>query len=553
MHQANVQSFIMVAFCLKYRKHDSTRVQASTSLNMFSLVKAHMNFLDAAGKSITDPTRLQVLHADHLDQLVRSLAMQVGKTSLEDATNALALVRQTSFSDDAKLKLSNIILGCGSADTCSQSTVKEVLKPQEHLWFHNYLTDKDWACLTNKSITIGVKIDAIVRRSCAIGLLSLSEQTAKAVTAVLIVGHGQTCDLSGCYEHLVNVKTAFKRMRQHKDPALKASLRCFPKDVKQFLEARPDTYSADEQPVDCPLDEKAIEQLRISMPARQTHASLGLKSPLASTALQLTTPSRTNSAQAMAMQFLMPLAQAIMGDASGGNNSKMPSLKRKGTPLALLDGSLDDADEQSSGSQQLSLDNPQHPKRVAPDAGETPAIAVQREPPARDGDAKKTVSDAVKAVQEALAHKACVAASKRSAGGADAAGDAPAEGGSDVNDGRSTPKGKSKANPKAKSKATPKAKSKAAPTSKATLAKSTAAAAKPKGSRPIVSGKRPAMPPLKKIAPIKYLTCTVYSSEKDRKWRAISSANKRYDVSFSWKGGADSWNRCMAWCEANTE
>ena len=159
------------------------------------------------------------------------------------------------------------------------------------------------------------------------------------------------------------------------------------------------------------------------------------------------------------------------------------------------------------------------------------------------GSARSAIGESVKAVQAALAMKAGL---KRDGNDDDedgGAGDNSAEMGGPAG-GKTKGMGKSKA--KAKAKAKSKAKAKTMAKSKATnvASKPSVAAGKPK---------RPAMPPLKKVPPIKYLTCTVYSSEKDRKWRAITSANKRYDVSFPWKGGKESLALCMAWCEKHTE
>ena len=50
---------------------------------------------------------------------------------------------------------------------------------------------------------------------------------------------------------------------------------------------------------------------------------------------------------------------------------------------------------------------------------------------------------------------------------------------------------------------------------------------------------------------LRYHGCSIYSSEQQKKWRAISDANKRYDKGVSWTKGKEGWNELMAWCEAN--
>ena len=71
---------------------------------------------------------------------------------------------------------------------------RDVLKPQEHHYMHRYLTAAEWDRLRNSSLSIASKIDLLVNRCKAIGLLSLTERTATALSSVLIVAHGQACN-----------------------------------------------------------------------------------------------------------------------------------------------------------------------------------------------------------------------------------------------------------------------------------------------------------------------------------------------------------------------
>ena len=61
------------------------------------------------------------------------------------------------------------------------------------------------------------------------------------------------------------------------------------------------------------------------------------------------------------------------------------------------------------------------------------------------------------------------------------------------------------------------------------------------------------MPPLRKVKPIHYLTCSIYSDEKRGQWRAVEWSARRKDVKFLWSGEKDSWDRCLKWCEENSK
>ena len=62
----------------------------------------------------------------------------------------------------------------------------------------------------------------------------------------------------------------------------------------------------------------------------------------------------------------------------------------------------------------------------------------------------------------------------------------------------------------------------------------------------------PAMPPLRKVDPIHFRTCTIYSDATKKQWRAVESKNRRKDVKFAWKLGKEAWDRCVQWCIDNS-
>ena len=104
--------------------------------------------------------------------------------------------------------------------------------------------------------------------------------------------------------------------------------------------------------------------------------------------------------------------------------------------------------------------------------------------------------------------------------------------------------GKAKAKAKAKGKGKAKAKAKGGP-------KAAAAPAAPKAKAKIDKKLRPACQPLKKMPVLRYCGCSIYSSEVNQKWRAVSDSNRRYDKGVSWSKGKAGWTELMEWCENN--
>ena len=68
--------------------------------------------------------------------------------------------------------------------------------------------------------------------------------------------------------------------------------------------------------------------------------------------------------------------------------------------------------------------------------------------------------------------------------------------------------------------------------------------------------KSPLMPALKKVDPIYYRGCRIYSSEKNRPWRVVAASNPRYDKKFNWAKGEEgkvAWKAVLKWCLENGE
>ena len=205
------------------------------------------------------------------------------------------------------------------------------------MFLHKYLTKGDWDVIRGSDFAFGVKVDTMVTRCFKIGLISLTEQTQKHLTATLIVGNGKSCALDEAYYHLKKVKDTLKRMRHIVDKK-EPSMAIFPANVDAFLQAKPGYYAEDDLPIECPVDETMISQLRQAMPARNTHASLrqSVHNPAGFGAPYIHRATAGTAGCEQLMQLLAPLAQAMMQSASGQTSTvTLSGLGRQATPPNL--------------------------------------------------------------------------------------------------------------------------------------------------------------------------------------------------------------------------
>ena len=124
----------------------------------------------------------------------------------------------------------------------------DVLKPQAHLHFENYMTEGDWDALRNRALIVPSKLDVVVSRAEKIGLLSLTEKTAASIASIVLVTHGATCTPSQCYETVNMLKEKIRVMRMRRKPTTVPSLSTFADDAKEFLSGRPGMYEHGDEP-----------------------------------------------------------------------------------------------------------------------------------------------------------------------------------------------------------------------------------------------------------------------------------------------------------------
>ena len=468
---------------------------------MLAVFNAHATFLLSARSSMP-PESFRKTAEKHVSQLLVSLR-GVPSPTLGDAASTLDAVRASCLDADLQARVVEVV------NTFAFNSAPEVrtglapaghasaLAQQKHLFLQRYLTESDWRMLLDPDQAFGNKAKCVAERGRRIGLLSMSEKTAVAITALLILAHGRPCSMAEAYEKLQEVKHEFKQMRCHRSPTDTASCTEFPAHVEEFMAAYSDKYDPDDQPSPCKVDEGLLWSLREKLPGRATHRSLRQDS-----FMKMGSCSSSSSQTGSVMAALQQVIQAAM---SGNSNLSLSTPVRQQTTAVPNVQPLQDV-QRESPSGLLALPPP---AAATPVSVEAEGVAEEKadEEEEKEVSAKPGIEHCLAAVAEAMAAKKG---------------------------------GKPKAKGKAKGKATAKGKAEA-------KAKATAS--------PAIKGKtkagRPAMQPLKAMPVLRYNGCSVYTSVAGRSWRVVSDANRRYDKKVPWCKGADGWNSMMEWCEEN--
>ena len=466
-------------------------------------------------------------------------------------------IRSSIFSEAERLELTSFISTAsfgpstaGTSGTPAATAMRELLKPQEHLYVHDYLSEVDWGKLRNQSTPIGVKVDTIVNKCGIIGLYSVTEKTARAICSIVVVAHGQPCDHSQAYDVLQVIKSAFKMMRSRRSATQKPTLSKFPPSTKEFIQFAGNVFGEDpaDQPIGCPIDVNMIMQLRESMPCRKTHNAL--KTPL----LQMPSPKASGNIvhggglQQALQNIVAPLTHALMNQTPqlAALTDFVTPPKAKGSHLlAIADGQADSASSAAA--------SPADAHAVHPDSPpvDVPAASLQLVQPVQEG--KKTLSGAVSAIQAAMGSKRKYAEEETVRESDEEAADGGTSAGAAADKAAKAGRGMGKCEGKGRGRAGKgRGRGRAGRGRGGHIAPKAAGKAKAASSGAGKSnGSRPPRPPHKKMPPVQYLTCKVYTDAKNGTWRAVEKSNPRKDVKFRWC--KDGWDRCMEWCEENSK
>ena len=310
-------------------------VQCSLQNVMLSIVEGHVAFLLSVKGSVSD---FDGVCDTHVREMKRKLAAAVA-TSLLDAAAAMDKLKENPLSPEHPADVAKTMADCMAAPNV-QTKGREVLKQQQHMYFQNYMTSPEWDILTSTHIGLTTKVDTIVDRMKSIGLLSLTEKTAVAISVILVLAHTRGAGGAADSHDIMNqIKTALKKARLGRGSDVVATYADFPADVQDFMRKYPLVYG-DTPPAKSPLDESLLQKLRSSTGCRKTHTTLRNEPVDFRRAPHMTAMNN----------MLMPLMQAAMSCFSGRRGRsdlqldmfqghQTPPAKRQ--PLALMDGSPD--------------------------------------------------------------------------------------------------------------------------------------------------------------------------------------------------------------------
>ena len=112
---------------------------------MLAVVKAHLAFLGSVKATSKSEADFVAIRAQHKDQINKSLRSMSSKSyDLSDAAAALDAIGTSIFSDDEKSVLTSNITMLMSGESASDGTSgsREILKQQEHMYFHKYIDQR---------------------------------------------------------------------------------------------------------------------------------------------------------------------------------------------------------------------------------------------------------------------------------------------------------------------------------------------------------------------------------------------------------------------------
>lgn len=276
---------------------------------MLALVQSHIDFLASARSSLEASGQWSstlVAHTVKLQQNLRNL----GTKDLSDAALAMNALSKGCFDLDQQQSIAATINGVVSEPSIAAES-RITLKQQDHTSFEAYMTDADWATLTDHSVDINDKIEVIVLRAVSIGLLSMTEKTAQHIAAVFIVAAGLSCTASTSYEILQSIKLSFKKMRQQRTATCRPTLSSFPADVTIFTSQFPGCY--DKPPVPSRIDQKSITKAKAVIACRKSNALVRDSQP---------TP-RQSSPMNSLVAAMAPLLQAMLSNNVHGMSSSL--------------------------------------------------------------------------------------------------------------------------------------------------------------------------------------------------------------------------------------
>ena len=376
---------------------------------------------------------------------------------------------------------------------------------QNYLSFVNFVKASTWQSLREGEHA------RLTEDLLRLGLRNPSEATSQTLGLVILhqtEGFEKAMQMTqdARLEFVRSMKALFKS-KIKAAPADPTHLLSLPETPQELLQVHPDMYNssfASEGPAKSPISDLVLPQLRRSTRMR---ALRGGASPSALSSLAIA-PDMLAFGQTLMMQ-MQGIAQQVQ------------SLKRQPSqPLIRLNRRLlGGASREGPDGQQLALASPRSPALEQ----EQLALRPSPRPPALWRPAVEIPTLAAPAAQSP-AHQT---QEQSQAPSLPVAADLPE--GRSVDEATLAILNSFKEKKEAKCKASAKPKAKATPVHK----------------KPAAAATRLSAPPLSKQPPVYIGTCTVYTDDKKRQWRAVEASNRRRDVKFSWKQGDATKERTM--------
>ena len=314
---------------------------------MLPIVRGHIDFLDAAKASLSADAFSTCVDQHSSDMVSAIMNLGQSVVTLADAADSMRAMQAAPFSDTQRAAILGAINHVAAGATAvAASQGKSILKQQEHMFMHRYLTAGDWAALHSPDATHVSKIQRLVARGKSIGLLSMTERTSTSIVAIVVLSGSAMTTESGShvlYEVLRTVKDEWKKMRVASRSNVTPLCDKYPCDVAVFQAKYPTVFVAGDLPVPSLISEEHLAAFRSSMPCRKTHSSLrdvsfGFQMP--------GSRSSSSSVNNQMQQFMVPFMQAMMQSGGGRGHGDVSLLHRKRSrPLALMDGTLEADDE----------------------------------------------------------------------------------------------------------------------------------------------------------------------------------------------------------------
>ncbi|CAL1133784.1 unnamed protein product [Cladocopium goreaui] len=167
----------------------------------------------------------------------------------------------------------------GLSDDTPSQTPRNTDKSVQHAFFQHYLTEKDWETLQAPGMDVNTKIRVLVKRCQALRMRHICEDTARRICCVLTLsGDSRMCAAQVDPFEFYGLLGDFKVMLRFawKNSSVEpVTLKSFPADPTKL---KPDLFSSayhrDEPPVRSKLDEGILLEMVSTLPARNTHGTL---------------------------------------------------------------------------------------------------------------------------------------------------------------------------------------------------------------------------------------------------------------------------------------